>query len=338
MTCQARIGTGKGTTSSRAVWQFWSLYRHGGKPCPSRDRHTGKGLYHCTISFFLVLAAVSSLTACSQHPHTVVVVGCKNFTEQIILGELIAQQIENKTHLAVERRFYLGGTYIAHQSVLAGHIDVYPEYTGTALTAILKQQPNSDRKSVYDQVKSEYEQRFHLTLGPPLGFNDTFAIEIRGDDARRLHLQTISQVAQYAPQWRAGFGYEFMERPDGYKGLATIYGLRFGAPPRIMDLGLLTRSLKDRQVDLIAGNMTDGLIPALDLFVLDDDKHYFPPYEAVPVIRQQTLVEHPEVKQALVELAGIISDADMRQLNFEVDGKKRDVKEVVAQFLRSKRL
>jgi glycine betaine/choline ABC-type transport system substrate-binding protein len=338
MRCPARVGTGRGTTSSRAVWQVWSLYRHGCKPCPSRDRHTGKELYHCVISFFLLLAAVSSLTACSHRPHTVVVVGCKNFTEQIILGELIAQQIENKTHLAVERRFYLGGTYIAHQSVLAGHIDVYPEYTGTALTAILKQQPNSDRKSVYDRVRSEYERRFHLTLGPPLGFNDTFAIEIRGDDARRLHLQTISQVAQYAPQWRAGFGYEFMERRDGYKGLAAIYGLRFGAPPRIMDLGLLTRSLKDRQVDLIAGNMTDGLIPALDLFVLDDDKHYFPPYEAVPVIRQQTLVEHPEVKQALDELAGIISDAEMRQLNYEVDGKKRDVKEVVAQFVRSKRL
>ncbi|HEY8670144.1 MAG TPA: glycine betaine ABC transporter substrate-binding protein [Terriglobales bacterium] len=297
---------------------------------------TGKELYHCAITLLLLLAAVSSLTACSHRPH--IVVGCKNFTEQIILGELIAQQIENKTHLAVERRFYLGGTYIAHQSVLAGHIDLYPEYTGTALTAILKQQPSSDRKAVYDRVRSEYEQRFHLTLGPPLGFNDTFAIEIRGDDARRLHLQTLSQAAPYAPQWRAGFGYEFMERPDGYKGLAAIYGLRFAAPPRIMDLGLLTRSLKDRQVDLIAGNMTDGLIPALDLFVLDDDKHYFPPYEAVPVIRQQTLVEHPEVKQALDELAGIISDADMRQLNYEVDGKKRDVKEVVAQFLRSKRL
>jgi glycine betaine/choline ABC-type transport system substrate-binding protein len=326
MTGQARTGTGKGTTSSRAVWQVWSWYRHGYKPCPSRG----------AISLFLLLAVVSSLSACSQRPHTVVVVGCKNFTEQIILGELIAQQIENKTHLAVERRFYLGGTYIAHQSVLAGHIDVYPEYTGTALTALLKQQPNSDRKSVYDRVKSEYEQRFHLTLGPPLGFNDTFAIEIRGDDARRLHLQTLSQAAHYAPQWRAGFGYEFMERPDGYKGLAAIYGLRFAAPPRIMDLGLLTRSLKDRQVDLIAGNMTDGLIPALDLFVLEDDKHYFPPYEAVPVIRQQMLVEHPEVKQALDELAGIISDADMRQLNYEVDGKKRDVKEVAREFLRNR--
>ena len=286
------------------------------------------------VLLFTSLALASFSSSCAPHPR--IVVGCKNFTEQIILGELIAQQIENQTHLPVERRFYLGGTYIAHQSILAGRIDVYPEYTGTALTAVLKQAPVSDRKAVYDRVKSEYERRFHLTLAPPLGFNDTFAIEIRGHDARRLHIQTLSQAAQYTPQWRAGFGYEFMERPDGYKGLVATYGLRFAAPPRIMDLGLLTRALKDHQVDLIAGNMTDGLIPALDLFVLEDDKHYFPPYEAVPVIREQTLVEHPEIRQALDQLAGKISDAEMRQLNYEVDGEKRDVKEVVREFLQSK--
>jgi len=287
-------------------------------------------------ALIIILFTFAVLPSCSRRPR--IVVGCKNFTEQIILGELIAQQIENKTHLSVERRFYLGGTYIAHQSILAGRIDIYPEYTGTALTAVLKQPPGSDRKAVYDRVRSEYEQRFHLTLGPPLGFNDTFAIEIRGDDARRLHLQTLSQAAAYTPQWRAGFGYEFMERPDGYKGLVATYGLRFAAPPRIMDLGLLTRALKDHQVDLIAGNMTYGLIPALDLFVLEDDKHYFPPYEAVPVIREQTLSEHPEMQQALGELAGKISDEEMRQLNYEVDGQKRDVKEVVREFLQSKGL
>jgi glycine betaine/choline ABC-type transport system substrate-binding protein len=292
------------------------------------------------LDVLVVLVAALLLPSCSRQPH--IVVGCKNFTEQIILGELIAQQIENKTHLPVERRFYLGGTYIAHQSILAGRIDIYPEYTGTSLTAILKQRPpagaGSDPKTVYDRVKSEYKERFHLTLGPPFGFNDTFAIEIRGEDARRLHLQTISQSAAHTPQWRAGFGYEFMERPDGYKGLVATYGLRFAAPPRIMDLGLLTRALNDHQVDLIAGNMTDGLIPALDLFVLEDDKHYFPPYEAVPVIREQTLSEHPEVRQALGELAGKISDTEMRELNYAVDGQKRDVKEVVREFLSSKGL
>jgi len=173
-------------------------------------------------------------------------------------------------------------------------------------------------------------------VGAPFGFNDTFAIEIRGDDARRLGLKTISQAAAHTPQWRAGFGYEFMERPDGYKGLVATYGLHFAASPEIMDLGLLTRALQDKQVDLIAGNTTDGLIPALDLFVLEDDKHYFPPYEAVPIIRQETLARHPELKPALDELAGKISDAEMRQLNYAVDGQHRDVKQVVREFLQVK--
>src|SRR5947208_12174076 len=285
---------------------------------------------------FLFFAAL--LCSCGPARENRVVIGSKNFTEQLILGELMAQQLESHTGLHVERRFYLAGTFICQQAILAGRIDVYPEYTGTALTAILKEKPTGNRQDVYSRVKAEYEKRFHLTLGPPLGFNDTFAIEIRGEDARRLHVQTLSQAAAYTPQWRAGFGYEFMERPDGYKGLVATYGLRFAAPPRIMDLGLLTRALKDHQVDLIAGNMTDGLIPALDLFVLEDDKHYFPPYEAVPVIREQTLAEHPELKEVIDSLAGKISDAEMRQLNYAVDGQKRDVKEVVRNFLISKGL
>jgi len=290
------------------------------------------------MTSFIISVLTLLLCSCGPSRENRIVVGSKNFTEQLILGEIIAQQIETHTHLAVERRFYLAGSYICHQAILGGRIDIYPEYTGTALTAILKQKPEGNREAVYQRVKSEYAQRFNLSVGEPFGFNDTFAIEIRGEDARRLGLKTISQAAAYAPQWRAGFGYEFMERPDGYKGLAATYGLRFAAPPRIMDLGLLARALKDKQIDLAAGNTTDGLIPALDLFVLEDDKHYFPPYEAVPIIREQTLAEHPEVKQALNELAGKISDPEMRRLNYEVDGQKRDVKEVVREFLRGKGL
>ncbi len=286
----------------------------------------------------ITLVLLTLLLSCGPPRENRIVIGSKNFTEQLVLGELIAQQIENKTHLPVERRFYLAGSYICHQAILGGRIDVYPEYTGTALTAILKQKPEGNREQVFNRVKNEYITRFDLAVGPPLGFNDTFAIEIRGDDARRLGLKTISQAARYTPQWRVGFGYEFMERPDGYQGLVATYGLRFAAPPRIMDLGLLTRALKDKQVDLIAGNPTDGLIPALDLYVLEDDRHYFPPYEAVPIIRQQMLARHPEVKQALDDLAGKISDDDMRQLNYAVDGQHRDVKEVVQEFLKKKDL
>jgi osmoprotectant transport system substrate-binding protein len=286
----------------------------------------------------LIFITLLLTTACDPSRANRIVIGSKNFTEQAILGEIFAQRLEAKTNLRVERRFYLAGTFICHQAILSGRIDIYPEYTGTALTAVLKEKPEGPRGAVYDGVKSQYSQRFDLKLGPPLGFDDTFAIVIRGEEARRLHLQTISQAAAYTPQWRPGFGYEFMERPDGFKGLVAAYGLKFATTPRIMDLGLLTRALKEKQIDLIAGNTTDGLIPALDLAALQDDRHYFPPYEAVAVMRRETLSRHPEVGSALDDLAGKISDQDMQQLNYAVDGKHRDIKEVVREFLHAKGL
>ena len=290
----------------------------------------------CTVGCLIVLLA--ALISCAPSHGDRIVVGSKNFTESFILGELIAQQIEAHTNLKVERRFYLAGTYICQQAILAGRIDVYPEYTGTALTAVLKQPFGHDRNEVYERVKSEYESRFGLTLGTALGFNNTFAMQIRGEDARRLNVRTLSQAAQFAPQWRAGFGYEFMERPDGYRGLVATYGLHFAEDPRIMDLGLLARALKDHQIDFAGGNATDGLIPALDLFVLEDDRHYFPPYEAVPVIRQDTKQQHPEIEQALAALGGKISDAEMQQMNYAVDSQHRDTADVVREFLKAKNL
>jgi len=297
-----------------------SLLRRSMLPCSMLRRAAG------------ALALLLLLGSCSTDRSNRIVIGCKNFTEQLVLAEIMAQQIEAQTHLVVERRYYLAGTLIAQQAILGGRIDLYPEYTGTALTAVLKGRPVA-ADQVYGQVKAEYAQRFHLGVGRPFGFNDTFAIEIRGDDARRLGLKTISQAAAFAPGWRAGFGYEFMERPDGYAGLAATYGLHFAQPPRIMDLGLITRALREKQVDLIAGNMTDGLIPTFDLFVLADDKHYFPPYEAVPIFREALVALHPEVEQALDRLAGKISDDDMRRLNYAIDGQHRDVKQVAAEFL-----
>jgi glycine betaine/choline ABC-type transport system substrate-binding protein len=286
----------------------------------------------------VLLLALATLVGCAPSHGDRIVVGSKNFTESFILGELLAQQIESHTNLKVDRRFYLAGTYICQQAMLAGRIDIYPEYTGTALTAVLKQSASANKTEVYQRVKDEYEKRFRLTLGPSLGFNDTFAMEIRGEDARRLGVRTLSQAAQFAPQWHAGFGYEFMERADGYKGLASTYGLHFAEEPRIMDLGLLARALKDHQIDFAGGNATDGLIPALDLFVLEDDRHYFPPYEAVPVIRQETVQLHPEIVQALSELEGKISDAEMQKMNYAVDAQHRDTQDVVREFLRAKNL
>jgi glycine betaine/choline ABC-type transport system substrate-binding protein len=296
-----------------------------------------RGRWEQSVFSFLIFLFFVPMIGCVSHANRIVV-GSKNFTEQLILGELFAQIIEARTHLPVERRFYLAGTFICQQAILAGRIDIYPEYTGTALTAVLKENPSSDKQEVYRRVQQGYEKRFGLSVGPPLGFDDTFAMVIRGDDARRLNIKTLSQAAAFTSHWRAGFGYEFMERPDGYKGLVASYGLRFAEAPRIMDLGLITRALKEHQVDLIAGNNTDGLIPALDFFVLEDDHHYFPPYEAVGVMRGEMLKSHPEVGAALGELAGAISDDDMRRLNYAVDGQHRDAADVAREFLRQRAL
>jgi len=290
------------------------------------------------IRTLLIPVCCAILLSCGGVHKDRIVVGSKNFTEQVILGELLAQHLEARTHLPVDRRFYLAGTYICHQAILAGRIDLYVEYTGTAFAAILKQSPSDDSFQVYEKVKGEYVRRFQLAVEEPLGFNNTFALVVRGPDARRLLIRTISQAARFTPQWRAGFGYEFMERRDGYQGLARTYGLRFAAPPRIMDLGLLYRALLEKQVDMVAGNSTDGLIAAHDLTVLEDDRHYFPPYQAVPIVREDTLTRHPEVATALEQLAGKISDEDMRHMNYSVDGEHRDIQEVVRNFLRSEHL
>ena len=284
-----------------------------------------------------LLASLALLGGCARDANTIVI-GSKNFTEQAVLGELIAQHLEGRTKLKVERHFYLAGSYICHQALLAGRIDAYVEYTGTALTAILKDPVQSDPRAVYERVREEYEDRFGLAVMHSLGFNNTFAIVIRGEDALRLGVRTISEAAPFTPKWRAGFGYEFLERPDGFPGLQKTYALQFAAAPRIMDLGLLYRALLEKQVDLVAGNATDGLIAARDLTVLEDDRHYFPPYEAVPVVNEKIFQRHPEVRVALAQLAGKISDEEMRRMNFAVDGEHKDTAQVVREFLRAKGL
>lgn len=282
----------------------------------------------------LILAATLGflLSACSpprpDHP----VIGAKNFTEQVVLGELLAQEIEAKSNLKVERRFYLAGTYICQQALVSNRIDAYVEYTGTALTAVLRQLLDRDPQSVLNTVRRLYAERYNITVAAPLGFENTFAMVIRGDDARRLHLDTLSQAAPYATQWRLGVGYEFEQRPDGLAGLSAAYGLKFRASPRTMDLGLLYRALSAHQVDIIAANSTDGPIQALGLTVLEDDKHYFPPYQAVPLVRSQALQRWPQIAVALNALAGKVTATEMRAMNEAVDGEHRDPAQVVREF------
>jgi osmoprotectant transport system substrate-binding protein len=279
-----------------------------------------------------------ALASCNPDRHNEIVLGSKNFSEQVLLGEILAQHIEARTHQPVTRRFYLAGTYICQQALLAGRIDMYVEYTGTALTAVLRDPLTTDSSAVFARVQSEYKKRFGLEVLPSLGFNNTFAIVVRGEDARRLNLKTISDAAPHAQDWRAGFGFEFMERPDGYAGLARSYGLAFAQSPRILDLGLLYRALLEKQVDIVAGNSTDGLLAARDLVELQDDKHYFPPYDAVPVARPETLARYPEARAALLDLSGKINDQEMRKMNYQVDGERRDAADVARDFLHAKGL
>ena len=277
------------------------------------------------------------MTSCGPpHPNHPVI-GAKNFTEQVVLGELLAQQIEAKG-MKVDRRFYLAGSYICNQALISGRIDAYVEYTGTALTAILKQPVNRDPEAVLRTVRNLYQQRYHIAVLDPLGFENTFAMIIRGDDAERLHIDTLSESAPYTPQWVLGVGYEFEQRPDGLPGLSKAYDLHFKDQPRTMDLGLLYRAINAHQVDMIAGNSTDGPIASFHLKVLADDKHYFPPYQAVPLVRDAALQRWPAMRVAINELQGKVTADDMRAMNEAVDGEHRDPAVVVREFRQRKGL
>ena len=317
-------------------------------------------LYAVRVAFaLLILVGCLGLTACAPPRSSRITIGAKNFTEQVVLGELLAQEIEAVTREPVERRFYLAGSYLCQQALVSGRIDGYVEYTGTALTAILKQPlppvGQRDEATVFRRVSELYGSRYRVRVEPGLGFENTFAMVVRGDDARRLGLKTISDAVRVSEptsqnrdvghpdsrltmMWRLGVGYEFESRPDGLRGLESTYGLKFAGAPRTMDLGLLYRALASGQVDMVAGNSTDGPIRALGFVALEDDKHYFPPYEAVPLVREDSLRRHPGIQVAMDRLAGKVSADEVRGMNYAVDSQHRDVGEVVREFRRGKGL
>jgi glycine betaine/choline ABC-type transport system substrate-binding protein len=278
-----------------------------------------------------IVCGLSLLSGCSGPRH--VVVGSKNFTEQLVLAEIVAQQVERRLHQTVIRRFDLAGSMLAHQALLAKEIDLYPEYTGTAFTAILKHKPLSDPSVVLDRVRAEYATK-GLKWCDPLGFDDSFAMIVRGSDARASHLVTLSDAERRADPWSLGVGYEFLTRADGYRTLMTTYPhLRWAGAPKTMDLGLLYRALDQGQVTMGAANSTDGLLSILDVKVLQDDRKAFPPYQASIVVRYDSLRQHPGLDVALAELSGRISADTMRRLNYEVTRKHRPLHDVAADFL-----
>src|ERR1700682_3281227 len=286
---------------------------------------------------FLLILAVTFLTSC-RAPKTEIVIGSKFFTEQVVLAELLAQHIEARTGIHVERKTNLGGTLLVHKAMQADQVDLYVEYTGTALNAVLNKNPTGDSSAVYQRVKQLYGQRFNFEVTEPLGFENTFAMVIRGEDAQQLHLRRMSELVPVTPKWRIGVGFEFLERSDGFRGWSERYGLHFAQQPSVMDLGLIYRALQDHKVDIVAGNSTDGVIDSLHLVILEDDRHYFPPYDAVPIIRRATLDKFPQLRGVLAELGGKITGSDMRHLNYLVDGEQRDVAAVVREYRQSHNL
>ena len=246
----------------------------------------------------------------------------------------MAQHLEHRLGRRVDRKLNLGGTMLAHQALVAGDIDLYPEYTGTALTTILKLPPTNDPAAAMALVRAEYHTRFGVEWMDPLGFNNTFAMVIRGEDARKSKIATLSDAAKYSLGWNLGVGYEFQQRPDGLAGLLKTYNLPILGSPKTMDLGLLYKALEQQQVNLVAGNATDGQLSVLDVLVLRDDKRYFPPYDCALAVRRKSLEANPPLRQALTELAGLFTDLTMRKLNYQVDAAHRPVREVAEQFLR----
>ncbi|MGA2738258.1 MAG: glycine betaine ABC transporter substrate-binding protein [Bryobacteraceae bacterium] len=281
-----------------------------------------------------VVALLSGLGCSHTRPLTV---GSKNFTEQIILGEIVAQQLERRLPGKVDRKLDLGGTLLAQQALRNGEIDLYPEYTGTALTAVLKLAPSSDPGAVLERVRAEYRKRWGLEWLDPLGFDNTFAMVVRGPDARAAGIESLTDAARRKQGWTLGVGYEFLQRPDGLAGLLQTYRLPLAGAPKSMDLGLLYSALEQKQVDMAAANATDGMLSVLDVKVLRDDRHYFPPYQAAIIVRAAALERFPGLRAALGQLSGKLTAAAMRDLNHQVDGKHRPVAQVAREWLASLR-
>jgi Periplasmic glycine betaine/choline-binding (lipo)protein of an ABC-type transport system (osmoprotectant binding protein) len=263
-----------------------------------------------------------------------VTVGGKNYTEQDVLVEIVKQTIEGNSDIKVTAKPFLGGTNVVATAMDRGDLDIYVEYTGTSLLHILKLPLESDSEKAYEIVKKAYGEQKKITWLKPLGFNNTYTLSMRREHAESLGVEKISDLVPLAPTLTFACEAEFMERPDGYPGLKATYNLEFDKVSS-MDVGLMYGAVRDGQVDVIDAFATDGRIPAFDLKVLEDDKNFFPPYDAAPIIRQDTLAKYPELEERLNRLAGKLNDEEMAKLNAQVDLEKKVPRDVVAQWLKA---
>ncbi len=289
----------------------------------------------------VVIVAAAMLTAVIVLERADLTVGGKPFTEQDVLGEMMAILIEEHTDLTVRRRLGLGGTLVCFGALQGGDLDFYAEYTGTGLVNILEREVIHDSQEAYDAVQEAFQREYGLVWLKPFGFSNTYTLTMRREHADELGLETISDLADYirdGGELRAGFDAEFMERPDGYKGVKEAYGFEFPSEPIQLDPGLMYRSAYDGEVDVICAFATDGRIEAYDLVILEDDKGSFPPYDAAPLVRIPSLEEHPEIEDVLNKLEGQIAEQEMRELNYQVDEERRDARTVAREFLLEKGL
>ncbi|HML15510.1 MAG TPA: glycine betaine ABC transporter substrate-binding protein [Bryobacteraceae bacterium] len=279
----------------------------------------------------LILLAVM-LAGCGKAKKPILV-GSKNFTEQVVLGEIIAQHLENRLHRKIERRLNLGGTLLSYQALQDGEVSLYPEYTGTIEAEILKETPSPDPEQVYERSRLELLRQAQIEVLKPLGIDNRFVMVVRSDEANRDHLTTLSEAARVKPGWKLGVGYEFEQRTDGLPAL-SMYHLPMSAPPRAMDLGLLYKALDQGQVTMIAANATDGPLASPGRTVLEDDKKAFGSYQACIMLREDMIGEEPRLVPALNQLSGKFTNAAMRKMDAEVDVDHRQPSEVATEFLK----
>ncbi|WP_422926589.1 ABC transporter permease/substrate-binding protein [Singulisphaera sp. PoT] len=305
-------------------------------PTRERSSRVRKIIASAVVAFLLATAGWGFFNDLpGRNQSSTIVIGSKDGSEMITLGHMLGDLIEAETTLKVDRRFNLGGTLVCFNALKKGGLDAYVEYTGTALTTILKEPPRNDPNAVLQIVRETLKKREDIDCLAPFGFENTFALIMRREQAERLGIRSISDLKNHVGEIRPGFGPEFMNREDGYPGLTKAYGLEFVVSPREMDRNLLYQAVAKGSLDLAAGDSTDGRIASLELVVLTDDRHYFPPYQAVPLVRAEVLERHPGLRKVLEVLGGKINADTMRRLNREVDEKHRDPAEVAREFLKT---
>jgi osmoprotectant transport system substrate-binding protein len=286
------------------------------------------------LALALVMVVSMLFTGCSSSKS--VTIGSKDYGENIVLGEIFSQLIEAKTDIKVNRKLNMGGTFVCFEAIKNGDIDIYPEFTGTALTALLKADVISDPDEAYEFVSNEFDKQFNIKWFKDLGYNNTYAIAISNEAYEKYGVETNSDFAKISEDFVFGAEHEFFDRQDGYDGLVAEYGITFKGEPKRMNVALKYQAIGNGEVDATIAYTTDGALKQYDLKILEDDKGFFPPYYVAPIIRKETLEKYPELEQVLNLLGGQVDEETMTGLNYKIDVEGIAIETVAKDFLESK--